>query len=88
MPVGNVKSETTVSAGTVRSTRTIAPVPGVGPACGRAHLQRVQLAAAEGEPEHLLDPGRADLERPVAGEPPDVLVARASLGSNTPRFAM
>ena len=31
MPVGNVRPETTVSAGPCDLTRTIAPVPGVGP---------------------------------------------------------
>src|SRR6185312_8483421 len=49
-------------------------------ACGCARLQRVQLTAAEGKPEHLLDSCRANLERPVAGEPPHVFVTRLVAG--------
>src|SRR5271154_1168158 len=48
------------------------PGPRGRPACAGTHLQRVQLAAAEGQPEDLLHARRTDLERPVAGEPPHV----------------
>ena len=79
MPVGNVKPETTVSGGPCRLTRTIAPVAGVG--APAVVLQRVQLASAEGQPEDLLHPCRADFERAVAGQPPHVLITRAVSGA-------
>ena len=47
------------------------------PSSCRAHLKRVQPAAAEGEAEDLLDPGGANLERSAPGEFVDVLIARA-----------
>jgi hypothetical protein len=53
MPVGKVRCETTVCAGRCGVTRTILPVPWCGLARGRARLQRVQLAVAEGRPELL-----------------------------------
>src|SRR6059058_3209069 len=40
----------------------------------RAHLERVQLAAVVGEPEHLLEPGRAYAQAPVRPQLVDVLV--------------
>ena len=81
MPVGNVKPETTVSGWTVPVDPYDRPGPRGRSACGGAHLQRVRLASAEGQPEDLLHPCRADFERAVAGQPPHVLITRAVSGA-------
>src|SRR5205807_309360 len=49
------------------------------PAGRRAHLERVQLAAVEGESEHLLEPGGANLELRVVAERVDVFVRHRSV---------
>ena len=57
---------------------------GRGPAGRRAQLERVLLASAEREPDHLLEAVRAHPDVPVRVELVDVLVARAVLGVEQP----